>query len=109
MNAEKDTIQTRESLNRTLSSSDRVLSAFIVRLPPPLVRQPVEGFLVLRGRARDHIVRQRRRRAGLVPRLSFEPVADELLVERRRRYARLVRVLRPVPRAVRRQHLVDED
>ena len=41
--------------------------------------------------------------------LCGQPVADELLVERRLASARLVLVGRPEPRAVRRQHFVDQN
>ena len=50
-----------------------------------------------------------RRRAVLVPAALRQPVADELLVERRRAAARLVPVGRPESRAVRRQHFVDQN
>ena len=62
----------------------------------------------LRGR-RHHVGRQFRRRAVLVPPTPLQPVPHILLVERRRRPARPVLVGRPEPRAVRRQHLVDQD
>ena len=49
-----------------------------------------------------------RGRAGLVPPRGVEPVADELLVERRLGAPRAVRIQGPVPRAVGGQQLVDQ-
>ena len=54
------------------------------------------------------ILGQSWRRARLVPAGGLEPVADELLVERRLRTAGPIRIDRPVPRAVGREHLVNQ-
>ena len=48
------------------------------------------GLQVFRARSPHDLIRQRRRRAVLVPASRFQPVADELLVERRRIAADLV-------------------
>src|SRR5262249_7336612 len=69
-----------------------------------LIRLPV--FL---ARLLDHARRQLGRRPVLVPRRRFQPVTHELLVERRRTYADAIFIRGPEARAVRRQHLVDQD
>ena len=82
-----------------------------MRLLPrkPLAREPFVRFDVLFARANNHIVGQCRRRAVFVPGGRFQPVADELLVERRLALARTVLIGRPEARAVGREHFVDQD
>jgi hypothetical protein len=59
--------------------------------------------------SRNYAVRQFRGLAILVPGRRFQPIADELLVERRRVLAGGILIDRPEARAVRRQDLVDQD
>ena len=88
-------------------SSDHPKRAGTRRTPRPrAARRP-------HGSGRPSLRRRRRAaRAAAAPcssRESLEPVADELLVERRLRPARRVAVGRPEARGVRREHLVDQD
>ena len=64
------------------------------------------GLDVALARRRDDLGGQRRRRRGLVPVEAVEVVAHRLLVEARRRDARLPLVGRPEAAGVGRQHLV---
>ena len=76
----------------------------------PRERRPVRrsnASTYLAGPGHD-LLGQLRGRAGLVPARGLEPVADELLVERRLRAAGMILVAGPVARAVRREHLVDQ-
>src|ERR1700758_1599605 len=57
--------------------------------------QALERFLVLLASPGDDLVRQLRRRRLFLPWLGFQPVTDELLVERRGVRAHLVLVCRP--------------
>src|SRR5258706_14300283 len=70
--------------------------------------QAFERFLILLARPRDDIVRQLRRRRLFLPRLGFEPVAHELLVERRRVRADLVFIRPPEARRIGRQGFVHQ-
>src|SRR6185436_9603245 len=70
-------------------------------------QKPERFFVFLAGPA-QHVDRQRRRRRLLVPSLRFEPVADELLVERRWIGAHSILVARPETRGVRREGFVDQ-
>jgi hypothetical protein len=70
---------------------------------------PFKRLNILRPCVGDDFGWQFRRRAVLIPAAGGEPVADELFVERRLAAAGLVLIGRPEPRAVGRQHFVDED
>src|SRR5262245_38206869 len=72
----------------------------------PLPREELEHFLVLLGGLREHVRRQARRGMLLVPGLGLQPVAHDLLVERRRAHADLVLGRGPEARRVRREDLV---
>src|SRR5258708_2397889 len=63
-------------------------------------------FQILSSRLAHHFSRQLRRFATLVPAGRFQPVAHELLVERRRADADLILIFRPESRAVRSQNFV---
>src|SRR4051794_11403066 len=79
------------------------------QLLKPLACQPLISFDIFRPRAFSDFGGQFRRGAVLVPAGSLQPVANELLVERRRTAAGLVLIRRPEPRAVRREHFVDQN
>src|SRR5690606_21230823 len=76
-------------------------------------RQPPEDFAVPRRRRLDDLRGERWRRLLLIPEPPLderlEVVPDRLLVERRLGNADDVRLLRPEPRRVRRQDLVDQE
>src|SRR6266481_4323638 len=74
-----------------------------------LPAQALVGFDVLGSCALHHLGGQRRRWAVLVPAALLQPVAHELLVERRLAAAGLVTVGGPEARAVRRQHFVNQN
>ena len=70
---------------------------------------PLVGLDVAVARGGDDLGGQRRRRRLSCPSRAVEVVAHRLLVERRRRRARLPLVGRPEPRRVGREHLVAHD
>src|SRR5690606_1244993 len=70
--------------------------------------QAVERLAVLGRGFFQYVPRQARGRRGLVPVLGFQPVAHELLVERRRADADAIAVGRPEARGIRRQHFVHQ-
>src|SRR6202012_5984151 len=74
-----------------------------------LPRDALVGLDVFRPRLLDHVRRQLRRRRLFVPALGGRPVAHVLLVEGRRRLARLPGIGGPEARGVRGHHLVAED
>src|SRR5690349_9126872 len=79
-----------------------------------LLEKPLAGYLLVSlqiflAGALDDLRRQLGRRAIFVPAGLFQPVADELLVERRRAGPRTILVDRPEAGAVRGQDLVDQD
>src|SRR5688572_22123691 len=67
------------------------------------------GLRVARRRARDHLGREPRCRWLVIPAGRIQPIAHELLVERRLGAARHVAVGRPEPGGVGRPYLVDQD
>src|SRR5262245_56416703 len=72
-------------------------------------RDPLDRLQVLLPSFLDDIRGQRRRWAVLVPCRRFQPVANELLVERRLTLSSRVQVAGPEARAVGRQNLVDQN
>src|SRR5262245_23429177 len=72
-------------------------------------RQPLIRLQVLLARLIHHLYREGRRGTVLVPAGGLQPVAHELLVERRWIAAGAVLVGRPEARAVWSQHLVYQD
>src|SRR4029077_20645752 len=72
------------------------------------ISQALQRFTILAGGSFDDLARERRRRRRLVPGLSLQPVAHELLVEARRRCAGPIAVQRPEARGIGRQHLVHQ-
>src|SRR5207302_1336838 len=88
-------------------SAQRTLSR--KRLTEVFPRQLLIRLHILRACLLDDLTRQRWRRAVLVPSGRLQPIAYELLVERRRVLARLIRLLRPKARAIGRQYFVDQN
>ena len=74
-----------------------------------LPREPLIGLDIFLPRLGNDIGRQGRRGAVLIPRRAFQPIPDELLVERRLASPGLVLVGRPEAGTVGREHLIDED
>src|SRR3954471_19563276 len=74
----------------------------------PLAGKVLERLDVPRSRAGNDGIGQRRRRARLVPARRLQPIPYKLLVKRRLRTAGPIAACRPVPRAIRSEHLVDQ-
>src|SRR5205085_11020741 len=74
--------------------------------PPRQLRIRLQVF---RLGFRYHFWRQRWGGGSLIPRESFEIIADKLLVEARLAPARLILAGRPEAGGIRREHFVDQD